>query len=199
MAIYGHRVHCIKVSVCHGTCFFASPGIFFPVGPPDVLIYSLPFRTIFPGFPVLIASFSWMAAWFLCSKHTEISLLRVEDGDELVFFYMGDAAQDVADAKERIDKATWQEKSKENSPDVWPLNLTFQRLNGDLNLAPIWSLWQDMVKLHSTCEFRSNFLAPRWRRRADDSIMANAPSAQAKRADDRVSPILKSMFHGWVD
>ena len=70
--------------------------------------------------------------------------------------------------------------------DVWPLNLTFQRLNGDLNLAPIWSLWQDMVKLHSTCEFRSNFLAPRWRRRADDSIMANAPSAQAKRADDRV-------------
>eukprot|EP00434_Breviolum_minutum_P011369 symbB.v1.2.010034.t1/scaffold650.1/size176305/13 len=36
-----------------------------------------------------------------------------------------------------------------------------------------------MVKLHSTCEFRSNFLAPRWRRRADDSIMANAPSAQA--------------------
>lgn len=28
-----------------------------------------------------------------------------QDGGELVFFYMGDAAQDVADAKERLEKA----------------------------------------------------------------------------------------------
>ncbi len=73
----------------------------------------------------------------------------VEDGDELVFFYMGDAAQDVADAKERIDKATWQAKSKENSPnspDVWPFNLTFhERLSGDLTLAPI-----TLVKFEAT-------------------------------------------------
>ena len=27
-----------------------------------------------------------------------------QDGGELVFFYMGDAAQDVADAKERLGK-----------------------------------------------------------------------------------------------
>eukprot|EP00435_Cladocopium_sp_Y103_P054369 s3831_g17.t1 len=44
------------------------------------------------------------ANWIL-EDEVRIRDTEFKDGGELVFFYMGDAAQDVADAKERLEKA----------------------------------------------------------------------------------------------